>query len=584
MAAFRRSDTAKDANDAARDAFQDAIIEIFGGNDKVPQAVQDAMKLDDYGKGKPLTARRINAVKDAINKTVEDDIKAQAKSGELTALALAEERSTVAINKLLAGGKVQLTQTAAVNLGMLLVYAVSGELDDAMVRNAKGELDATYANKIVLAKMRGVLDMLSKAGFDFNKHLAGKAHLRNTMLMLFDKDGKPDAGRLATKLASFDEKTLAANAKMLEGCVIGQPCKTSLATFRSAVRRAKHFEVFKRLDREIEKAFRDNPALFPPEIAGDDKAKSSYVEYCKAIAGKDSAKEEESFMDGDGSVKTDALKALDAAGAATKKLRAAAGGDRELAFLLLKDMKTLMVAGDGSLRSVASVLDKRAKPLKQNLAELRELEKEFPGALKAGLSSIDGNSGKAFNPGVFKKLAAAAKEMPFAQLAAAGAGAQPAAIVKLLLACEKTLGRFISEKDVQDKHSRDEQNAMCSFCVAVAVGRLDGKTKKQLFATLSSPAGSAASNAMSSLAGGENVNFLNKMFGAKTAGGRIAVAASAQQYYVFAGLALCDALGKDAAATEAFLDSPVVAFDKLPAGTVDAIFEGVAPVKPEAAK
>ena len=40
---------------------------MFGGEDKIPAGVRDAMKLQDYGKGKPLTARRILAVKNAID-------------------------------------------------------------------------------------------------------------------------------------------------------------------------------------------------------------------------------------------------------------------------------------------------------------------------------------------------------------------------------------------------------------------------------------------------------------------------------------------------------------------------------------
>lgn len=39
---------------------------MFGGEENVPENVKTAMKLDDYNQGKPLTARRIIAVRDAI--------------------------------------------------------------------------------------------------------------------------------------------------------------------------------------------------------------------------------------------------------------------------------------------------------------------------------------------------------------------------------------------------------------------------------------------------------------------------------------------------------------------------------------
>ena len=63
---FRSADD-KAANNEVRKLFKDAIIDMFGGESKIPDSVKDAMKLADYDKGKPLTARRIIAVKAAID-------------------------------------------------------------------------------------------------------------------------------------------------------------------------------------------------------------------------------------------------------------------------------------------------------------------------------------------------------------------------------------------------------------------------------------------------------------------------------------------------------------------------------------
>jgi hypothetical protein len=63
---FRSSDD-KAANDATRAIFKDAIVSMFGGESKIPASVKDAMKMADYDCGKPLTARRILAVKAAID-------------------------------------------------------------------------------------------------------------------------------------------------------------------------------------------------------------------------------------------------------------------------------------------------------------------------------------------------------------------------------------------------------------------------------------------------------------------------------------------------------------------------------------
>ena len=62
-----RLSSLKDANNAARTMFRKAISDMFGGEKNIPPEVINAMKLADYGKGKPLTARRILAVKDAID-------------------------------------------------------------------------------------------------------------------------------------------------------------------------------------------------------------------------------------------------------------------------------------------------------------------------------------------------------------------------------------------------------------------------------------------------------------------------------------------------------------------------------------
>ena len=56
----------KRANNATREAFRNAVANMFGGESHIPDSVKEAMKLEDYGKGKPLTARRILAVKAAI--------------------------------------------------------------------------------------------------------------------------------------------------------------------------------------------------------------------------------------------------------------------------------------------------------------------------------------------------------------------------------------------------------------------------------------------------------------------------------------------------------------------------------------
>jgi len=65
--ALSRSTEDKDINDRTRTLFRAAVADLFGGEEHIPPAVRDNMKIGDYGKGRPLTARRIIAVKTAID-------------------------------------------------------------------------------------------------------------------------------------------------------------------------------------------------------------------------------------------------------------------------------------------------------------------------------------------------------------------------------------------------------------------------------------------------------------------------------------------------------------------------------------
>ena len=62
-----RRQESRDVNNAVRDLFKQAVADLFHGESNIPMSVLDAMKLNDFGRGKPLTARRILAVKAAID-------------------------------------------------------------------------------------------------------------------------------------------------------------------------------------------------------------------------------------------------------------------------------------------------------------------------------------------------------------------------------------------------------------------------------------------------------------------------------------------------------------------------------------
>lgn len=65
---FGRFKANQDTNNEVRKLFMDTILDMYGAKDvkELPEPVQRAMKLEDYGKGKPLTARRIMTVHKVI--------------------------------------------------------------------------------------------------------------------------------------------------------------------------------------------------------------------------------------------------------------------------------------------------------------------------------------------------------------------------------------------------------------------------------------------------------------------------------------------------------------------------------------
>ena len=74
-------------NDDTRKLFKQSVALLFGGETKIPESVKKAMLLEDYNQGKPLTARRILAVNEAIKPFIEhfNEKLAEAKSAADTA-------------------------------------------------------------------------------------------------------------------------------------------------------------------------------------------------------------------------------------------------------------------------------------------------------------------------------------------------------------------------------------------------------------------------------------------------------------------------------------------------------------------
>ena len=86
FASFFRTADMKSANEQVRDIFRKTIADLFGGEKYIPDLVRDNMKLDSFGKGKPLTARRIKLVKTAIDMLGGGKFRDAASIGRATAM------------------------------------------------------------------------------------------------------------------------------------------------------------------------------------------------------------------------------------------------------------------------------------------------------------------------------------------------------------------------------------------------------------------------------------------------------------------------------------------------------------------
>ena len=131
-----RGDDLQRHNDLVRGLFRQSVIDIFGGLSKVPDSVKEAMKLKDYDQGKPLTVRRILAVKAAI------DVYAERAAD---AFERAKASATQAGIYHLLGGVAVNAQTSA-RLDRLIATAVNAAVSDP------------DALELVVAKARCVIE------------------------------------------------------------------------------------------------------------------------------------------------------------------------------------------------------------------------------------------------------------------------------------------------------------------------------------------------------------------------------------------------------------------------------------------
>ncbi len=178
-----RSQENKNANDVTRILFKQSVVDIFGSEDQIPESVKKQMSLDDFDKGKPLTARRVLAVKVAIDQHLADVSQLQ------TNVATAKANASLAYAQAGPAGKAQLdAHIATIIQGCSddpeLLNLVTKYLDDILVggdnnlrsaESVQAKLDGLRANLQEIRELSKKTPALKNIGLQYLDQLRGKS-------------------------------------------------------------------------------------------------------------------------------------------------------------------------------------------------------------------------------------------------------------------------------------------------------------------------------------------------------------------------------------------------------------------------
>jgi hypothetical protein len=169
FASRRRSADIKELNNATRELFMRAVMDLFGATtiDGVPKSVRDKMKLSDYdGEGHPLSAHRIRSV-------------AKAAKSALAAKAFAVSGT----------GKAATIFKGAVNAKLATFHGSSNEKAVAL----KNEMDGIAKNRFNMYLVADMKDLQDGVESQFEKD-----HMRMTVAPKF---------KIGNETLTFDKNT-----------------------------------------------------------------------------------------------------------------------------------------------------------------------------------------------------------------------------------------------------------------------------------------------------------------------------------------------------------------------------------------
>ena len=178
-----RSQGNKNANDVTRILFKQSVVDIFGSEEQIPESVKKQLSLDDFDKGKPLTARRVMAVKVAIDQHFADVNQLQ------TNIASAKANASLAYAQAGPAGKAQLDAHIATIIQSCsddpeLLNLVTKYLDGILVggdnnlrsaESVQAKLDGLRANLQEIRELSKKTPALKSIGLKYMDALRGKS-------------------------------------------------------------------------------------------------------------------------------------------------------------------------------------------------------------------------------------------------------------------------------------------------------------------------------------------------------------------------------------------------------------------------
>jgi hypothetical protein len=502
---LRRSGASKNANNSVRTEFRNAVARMFGGEDRIPANVREAMNIQDYEKGKPLTADRILDVYAAIKAHNSGLMNAAAENGTLRAVDVADRVADRFIEKYMADCTPPPGAAVLSNLKRTLLLCAANVMDDDAVKG--GEAAVRKAVRAFSASFKYTFKAL---GFDsatrkvslprIQNLMKDELHMRGAVFALLDKDGNVDVAHFDARLAIFDDAWLARNSSGLLRPNLDSRGPEAVKALQAEFARTARVKVGDTARAEIDAFFEANPDRIPAAIRDDRREAQLYTGLVKQyVVSKGETEAGARLAAGDANARIDVAAKLREFNGFMDSIYAAAEGDKELLALVERFARNIAFNAAGELRSLESIKQKFIEPVRANLEELRAVAGGNPAILKAGMDALVQNEMTPFKKGVLAKLANGAKSLNPDVLRSISPNPKALEIAKAFTGVYAQFKKSIAAEDYVDPLSRNEHNAYTLFFAGVAMAGLDAGERDRMVAVFGTQEAMKASNIMQAL-------------------------------------------------------------------------------------